>query len=41
MALTKDNLIVITIDIDDNIRLVRCFHGIHLLVIIGPHPKVK
>lgn len=37
-SLIQGNLVVVTvdIDIDDNTRLVRLFHGIHLLVIIGP-----
>ena len=36
-SLIQRNLIIVTVDIDDdNIRLVRFLHGIHLLVIIGP-----
>ena len=36
-SLIQRNLIIVTVDIDDdNIRLVRFLHGIHPLVIIGP-----
>ena len=37
-SLIRGNLVIVTvnIDIDDNPRLVRFLHGIHLLVIIGP-----
>lgn len=39
-SLIDSSLIIVTIDIDinidDNVRLVRFPHGIHLLVIIGP-----
>ncbi len=36
--LIQGNLVVVTMDMDmdNNTRLVRLFHGIHLLVIIGP-----
>ena len=35
-SLIQVNLVIVTVDIDDNTRLVRFLHGIHLLVIIGP-----
>ena len=40
-SLIRGNLVIVTvnIDIDDNTGLVRFFHGIHLLVIIGPQDE--
>ena len=35
-SLSQVNLVIVTIDLDDNTWLVRFLHGIHLLVIIGP-----
>lgn len=34
--LIQVNLVIVTVDVDDNTWLVRFLHGIHLLVIIGP-----
>ena len=35
-SLIQVNLVIVTVDVDDNTWLVRFLHGIHLLVIIGP-----
>lgn len=35
-SLIQVNLVIVTVDVDDNTWFVRFLHGIHLLVIIGP-----